>query len=398
MSRSVVRWSLCSSLLVWVALVGATSPAADPVASAACATPTADADWAVAAPDAAGFDTKALCAVFEEAAATDANLHGLLVERNGKLIAELYRTGHDAPITVRYSLGRWFADDVVFGPDVLHDVRSISKSVVSLVFGVVRSEGKLPELSAPVLDSYPELADLRTPERSAITFEHLLTMSSGLAWNEWNAGPITSDETRLFWKSDLVRYVFDRPVEATPGSKFNYNGGSTATLADELSRATGKPLLDLVRADLFEPLGITRWEWALDLHGRPLAFAGLRLRPRDMLKLGRLALDGGRWRGKQIVPEAWVRESLRPHIGTGFAFTPISAEDVGYGYQWWTGTVPWHGRALAWSGGVGNGGQRVFVVPDLDLVVATTAGDYGQMPINGLVGNLFRQIVATVAR
>jgi CubicO group peptidase (beta-lactamase class C family) len=378
-----------------LALVVTFAPAL--AARADCATPTPDADWAVATPEASGFDAKALCAVFEEAAATPMNLHGLLVERHGKLVAELYRIGRDAPINEHYGLGGWFAHDVAFGPDVLHDVRSISKSVVSLVFGIVRSEGRLPDLSASVLASYPELADLRTPERDAIAIEHLLTMSSGLDWNEWDATPITSDETRLFWKKDVVRFLFDRPLVATPGTKFNYDGGCTATLADLLVRSTGTPLLELIRTRLLEPLGVERWEWGLDLRGRPLAFAGLRLRPRDVLKLGRLALDGGRWRGRQIVPEEWVRESLRPHVDTGFAFRGISDLNGGYGYQWWSGTVSSHGRELAWSGGIGNGGQRVFVVPELDLVVVTTAGDYGEMPINPFVGELFAKIAAAAA-
>jgi len=370
-------------------LLAATRPAG--AASGPCATPVDDGDWPVAAADDAGFDAAALCSVLETAAGEKADLHGLVVERHGKLVGELYRSGPDRPIDVHYGLGTPFARDAAFDADALHDVRSISKSVVGLLVGLAVRDGKLGPLSKPVLDAFPELADLRTQGRDAITVEHLLTMSSGLDWNEWDASPLTSDETRLFWKRDPVRWFFDRPLAHPPGTVFNYAGGGTATLAELLVRATGRPLVELARTQIFEPLGITRWVWATDLRGRPLAFAGLRLRPRDMAKLGRLVLDQGRWRGREVVPAAWIADSTRTHIATGVPFL------AGYGYQWWTGTIERRGREIAWSAGVGNGGQRIFVVPELDLVVVTTAGEYGSPAIGPVVGHLLGGVVAAVA-
>ena len=158
-------------------------------------------------------------------------------------------------------------------------------------------------------------------------------------------------------------------------------------------RATGRPLRDLAREQLFEPLGITRWEWAADLRDRPLAFAGLRLRPRDLAKLGRLALAHGRWRERQVVPEAWIAESLRPHIRTGISGMSDPPVALSYGYQWWTGSVRWRGRELPWSAAVGNGGQRLYVVPELDLCVVTTAGGYGELEINHAVYRIFEAVV-----
>lgn len=384
----------------WLALLAAvTAGFAPPVAAenAPCATPPADADWAVSAPEAAGFDARALCAVLEEAAKETANLHAVLVERHGKLVAELYRTGHDDPIDVAYGLGNPFAADVAFDANALHDVRSISKSVVGLLVGIAVRDGKIGSLSSSVLAVYPELADLRSEGRDAITIEQLLTMSSGLDWNEWGAGTLTSDETRLFWNSDQVRFAFDRALVAAPGTRFDYNGGGTATLADLLVRTTGKPLVELARAELFEPLGITHWEWARDYRDRPLAFAGLRMRPRDMAKLGRLVLDRGRWRERQVVPEAWIAESLRPHISTGDAFPPDPALPNAYGYQWWAGRIAWRGRDLAWNTALGNGGQRIYVVPELDLTVVITAGSYGKHEIGRTVAHIFAGVVAATA-
>jgi CubicO group peptidase (beta-lactamase class C family) len=363
---------------------------------APCAMPRADDDWAVSAPAAAGFDAPGLCAALEAVATGEHNVHAVLVERHGRLVAELYRAGPDRPIDVRYGLGNPFASDVHFGADVLHDVRSVTKSVVGLLVGIALHDRRIASLSAPALGAFPELADLQTGERAAITLEHLLTMSSGLRWEEWDAGPITSDETRLLWKRDLVRFVFDRPLVAAPGTRFNYNGGGTATLAALLTRASGRPLQELAREQLFAPLGITEWVWATDFRGRPLAHAGLRMRPRDMLKLGRLALDRGRWRGRQVVPEAWIAESLRPHAATGIELAGVAPHGAGYGYHWWTGRFPWRERELACSAAFGNGGQRILVVPELDVAVVTTAGDYGSIEIAIAVNRLLAQIVATI--
>jgi CubicO group peptidase (beta-lactamase class C family) len=212
-------------------------------------------------------------------------------------------------------------------------------------------------------------------------------MSSGLEWSE-GAG-LPNDETRLYWKWSPYQFVLGRPIVAPPGAHFNYNSGGTAVLADILTRATGKPLKDLARESLFEPLGIGDWEWVADLHGRPMAFTGLRMRPRDMAKLGRLVVEHGRWQGKPIVSADWVAESLRPHIATGF-------DGLQYGYQWWAGTVAWQGRSLPWSAAFGNGGQRVFVVPDLDLSVVITAGAYDDIDATRRINALLMDIVATV--
>jgi CubicO group peptidase (beta-lactamase class C family) len=379
MVNARVSWALTVLVVVWLVC--------DTVAAAGD-------DWAVADPAGAGFAVETLGAVIDAAVDGHANVHAVLVERHGQLVAERYRTGPDTPITVRYGLPNPFASDVAFDAATLHDVRSISKSVVGMLVGIAVARGQFPPLSTPVLDAYPQLADLRTPPRDAITFEQLLTMSSGLEWNEWTAGILTSDETRLFWTPDQVRFVFDRPQAATPGTVFNYDGGGTQTLADQLARTTGTSVAALAGAEIFAPLGITQWEWATDFRGRPLAFAGLRLRPRDLAKLGRLMLDHGRWHGQAIVPEAWVAESLRPHISTGITGLSPSGNVVGYGYQWWTGTEVWNGREIAWAAGVGNGGQRLYVVPELDVTVVMAAGEYGSPQISQTANRLLGGVIA----
>ena len=145
-------------------------------------------------------------------------------------------------------------------------------------------------------------------------------------------------------------------------------------------------------------MGIKDWEWVTDLHGRALAFTGLRLRPRDLLKLGQLVLDKGQWQGRQLVPAQWIEESTQMHISTGFKSPILPDETIGYGYQWWTGHVLWHGQRLAWSAGFGNGGQRLFVLPDLNLTMAIAAGGYNSGSIDPQVLRLFASAVASVQR
>ena len=219
-------------------------------------------------------------------------------------------------------------------------------------------------------------------------------MSSGLDWKEWGKGFLTSDETRLLWKAEPVRFVLNRPQSAEPGERFNYSGGNTAILADLLCKKTGKSLVEIARSELFEPLGITEWQWATDSHGRALPHAGLRLTPRDMVKLGRLVLNKGRWKGKQLISKRWIEESTRQHILTGVNIFSASGENLGYGYQWWTGHSAWNNRSIPWSAAIGNGGQRIYVVPALDMTVVMTAGNYGSLEIHRTIGKLFDAIVA----
>ena len=140
-------------------------------------------------------------------------------------------------------------------------------------------------------------------------------------------------------------------------------------------------------------LAITHWEWVTDIHGRPLAFAGLRLRSRDMLKIGRLMNDRGRWRDRQVVPEKWVAESMVPQVSTGARLFALASENIGYGYQWWLGRVTWRGREVNWASAIGNGGQRIFVVPELSLGVVITAGDYDSGQIHQTESRLMSAIL-----
>jgi CubicO group peptidase (beta-lactamase class C family) len=192
-------------------------------------------------------------------------------------------------------------------------------------------------------------------------------------------GTLTNSETRMNMASDRLRFVLERPVVASPGTRFTYNGGATALLGELVARRTGVSLAQFARETLFAPLGINDVEWRSDSKGKTHSWSGLRLRPRDLAKIGRLMLDDGRWGDRQVVPADWVRESLRGRVSADAGTT--------YGYQWWSGKLRWRGGVLPWNAGLGNGGQRLYLVPSLDLVVVVTAGRYNE-PTGGRASGL----------
>jgi len=194
-------------------------------------------------------------------------------------------------------------------------------------------------------------------------------MSQGLAWNEDlpYSDPNNSEE-QMDNAPDPVRYTLSRPVETPTGQVFNYSGGSAVIISRLLHKATGQTLDALARVELFEPLGITDFEWRPIATGEPSPASGLRLRPRDTVKLGQLVLNHGAWHGKQVVPADWIEAATTPHINAQQLWF--------YGYQFWLGRSLAHGREVEWALGLGYGGQRLFIVPALDLVVLVHAGLY----------------------
>jgi CubicO group peptidase (beta-lactamase class C family) len=325
-----------------------------------------DDGWVVATPSDVGLDAARLSGL--DAFLTHwprRNVHAVVIVRRGKLVFERYYRGRER---------RWmeWGTPVQFSPETKHDIRSISKSVTSLLIGIAVSEDTFPPLTSPVIDYFPEYADLRTTSNAQITFEHLLTMSHGLRWDEspaWKSQ--ANNERRLLEAKDPYRYVLEQPMALPPGLSFNYSGGATSLLGAALARCTGKRIDAFAREKLFEPLGITDVEWLSFTGSAELAaFAGLRLRPRDLAKLGQLVNANGRWNGTQTVPAWWISESTKPRI---------NAEGQGalyYGYHWWLGRSLFKGHDLTWTAGFGSGGQRLFIVPELDLVVVVNAFDH----------------------
>jgi CubicO group peptidase (beta-lactamase class C family) len=279
------------------------------------------------------------------------DLHAVVAVHHDQMVLEHY--GEGADFKLNEPLGH-----VRFGPDTLHDIRSVTKSVVGLLYGIALADGQVPEPHEPLLRHFGEYPDLAEDhQRARLTVEHALTMTLGLEWNE-NV-PYTSaanSEIAMELAPDRFRYILQQPIVGEPGVRWSYCGGASALVARLIEKGTGLALEDYARARLFEPLRIERFEWSTGEDGVALAASGLRLTPRGLLSIGQAVLDGGR----DIVPQSWLTTALRAHVRIDEGFH--------YGYQWYTGDT--------WVGGFGNGGQRIYVAPALDLAVAITAGQY----------------------
>ncbi len=286
-------------------------------------------------------------------------LHGVVAVRGGRTLLEYYGAGED--FAWGDSLGV-----IEFGPRTLHDIRSVTKSVTALLYGIALGDGLVPPPAEPLLRCFPQYPDLAAdPQRARLTVGHALTMSLGVEWREdipYNSP--ANAEIAMELAPDRYRYILERPVLEPPGTRWAYCGGATALLGRLIADGTRMPLPQYGQAVLFAPLGIGSLDWTAGADGTASAASGLRLTPRDMAKIGELVLAEGAWGGQPIVPAGWIAAMLQPRLRTSWG--------AQYGYQWYIESVG--GRRLA--AGQGNGGQRLYVLPDLDLTVAITAGNY----------------------
>ncbi len=314
-------------------------------------------------------------------------VHSVVVLHRGETIAEWHRAGRDSSIFVDYG-------EVTFTPNRLHDIRSITKNVVGLLIGIARGEGALEDLDAPVVDFFPEYAALVTADRRRITLRHMLTMTSGFAWDErtYPYSDPRNSEIAMATSGDPYRYVLTQPIAAAAGDRFTYSGGDVEVMAAVLTRASATPIAEFAREKLFAPLGVEHFEW-IDNRGVPMAASGLRLAPRDLARLGALVLNGGNWNGRQIVPADWIEESIATH-----AYVDPGDPECGtrYGYFWWLGPGCEIRPRTPWIAGFGNGGQRLWIVPSRDLVVASTAGLYDDPRQSDGPTRLFGAVLAAV--
>jgi len=349
-----------------VLLLAVLAAAAIPTAAAgdapACGlAPAAIDDWPVAAPGEVGLDPSLLCAIGEKLAAPDRpNLHAVVVVRRGKLIYESYTSGADQ---------QWGADlgVVAYDATMQHDVRSVTKSVVSLLLGIAIDRGLVADVEMPVMPFFPEYATLATPKLERIRLRHLLTMTAGFAWHEDVGWVPANTERQMYEAADPYRYVLERPVVHEPDQRWVYNGGASLLLGAVLKQAAGTSIDSFAKETLFGPLGIDDYTWITLSNGDPIASGGLRLRPRDMAKLGQLVLNGGNWNDRRIVSPEWIAASTEPRF---------DAEGLRYGYHWWWGRSLLGSGTFEWIAAFGLGGQRIFIVPEADLVVVVTAGLY----------------------
>ena len=271
------------------------------------------------------------------AAATLPRMHSLLVSQGGKLALEYYAPGHRAAR--------------------LANVKSASKSVISTLVGIAIERRLIAGVREPIVRWFPELRKDADTRKQAITIEDLLTMRSGL---ESTSGANYGSWVR---SRNWVRYALDRPMVSDPGSSMEYSTGTSHILSAILTKAAKKSTHQFAAEALAKPLGISLAPWPRDPQGIYFGGNEMLLTPRQMVALGELYLNGGRARGQQVVPNAWVDASCTPR--TRSRWDP----DREYGYGWWTQDFAGHRACFAW----GFGGQYIFVFRNLSLVVAVTS-------------------------
>ena len=287
-------------------------------------------------------------------------LHAVVATLNGETIGEVYFAGED---------GIWGKPlgHVDHGPATLHDVRSITKSVVGLLYGIALDDGMVPPLDSPLLDHFPDYADLKDGSaREDITVRHALTLQMGTEWNE--DLPYTSaenSEIAMELAEDRYRFALDRPMVDPPGTKWSYNGGAVALIGKLIEDGAGMTLDAFAAERLFNPLGISQFEWIKGADGVASAASGLRLTARDLTRIGQMVANGGLHEGRQIVPADWLEQSFKPAGVIEGTFT--------YGFLWYLSTGP-DGDTIAIA--IGNGGQRLTVQPNFNFVLTTLAGRY----------------------
>ena len=322
----------------------------------------------------------------------------MLVVRNDSILFDAhYHHDYAALSEPLQARGRYFdASRFPYHVDGMHTMQSVTKSVVGALFGIGIDRGDIPGVDTPMLEFFgPRDLDHMGDHKRALTLEHLLMMRAGFDWDESSVtySHPDNDCARMETSHDWVAFAANRPVIYAPGSHFCYNSGVSQILSHVFHAATGRTIDDYARQHLFEPLGISNLHWDLTPGGLPDTEGGLFLHAHDLARIGRLYLRGGDWDGHRILSSAWVAASTRPapgHLGG------VHVDGRSYGYQWWllpvqrAGSTDW-----IWTG-LGFGGQRLFVVPWLDLITVFTGWNIYGAP--GLAPSVFLQRVLPAVR
>lgn len=332
------------------------------------------AQWPVASPESVGLDSAMLAALDADMkAGTFGLVDGFAIVRNGKLVWNAqWRRNYDSVYqavnpadTVNHAFNYDHPDwHPWYRRGQAHTLQSVTKSVTSALVGIAIARGEIPSLDTPILTWFDTTTIANLDDRKRrITLRDVLTMSPGIAWNE--SLPYTDSANsaiQMEASDDWVSYVINRPMAYEPGTHWAYSSGASVLMGAILTRATGQPVADYARTVLFEPLGIEDWYWKVTPTGLYDTEGGLYLRTLDLAKIAWLYLDGGEWRGTQVVPRDWVTLSLSP-------VAPVAPDArFRYGLQWWLYADPVEtGRWL--PSGSGYGGQFPMLFPGDSMVV-----------------------------
>lgn len=247
-----------------------------------------------------------------------------------------------------------------------HDVMSVTKSATSLLIGIAIDKGFIPSVNEPIDEYIRPLVNDLDPAKGQITIKHLLTMSCGLEWSEI---PGPSEFMQWYNSPDKLIYILNKPLVSIPGQSFNYSDGASHLASIVLSQATNMTANEFAQQYLFTPLGITERNWTTDNRGFNYGGVRLFLYPEDMLKIGKLVLNKGKWQNEQVVSENWINESTQFQISTHDVIPYGSS----YGYYWWRATANDYNffYANGWAG------QFIVIVPEYELIVIATTNYSG---------------------
>lgn len=303
------------------------------------------------APDSAGINSTALNTLYDELS-KDAHpdLKGIVILRNAHLVSERYFNGDDA--------------------GTLHDIRSATKSITSTLMGLALERGYVRSVDDAIVDYLPNLP---RDGKEKIKIRDLLTMRSGLDADDTD--PSTpGNESTLDQSSDWIKTTYSVPVKRPPGETYLYCSINAFLVGAIIENATKMSLDEFARKNLFEPLGIAKYEWRHVPVNRTTGQGNLRITTRDAAAIGELFLQNGKYGHRQIVSRAWVERSLAKEV-------PISAVDRYadfYGYMWYTKTEQVGDRSVLVHFASGNGGNKIYIVPSLNIVLAITSSAYNQ--------------------
>ena len=302
-------------------------------------------------------------------------VHSVVIVKNDKLVFEEYFPGHD----FNYSGNNFHGAYIDFNRDTRHNTHSATKSFTSALVGLAIENGFIQSVDDKIFDYFPDYSNLLDSLKEMITIEHLLTMSSGFEWNEWDVSVTQSnhDIVRMNSSPDPVYYVLNKPVVNEPGTVYYYNGGTVDVLGQLVRQASGMNVKNFSRAYLFEPLGITNYNWqTLYPSGITCCHGDIYITPRDMAKFGYLYLKKGLWQGTRIISEEWVNNSIQNHI------TPPVTWAYGYGYLWWLRRYYSNGHYYYSFNAEGWGGQQIIIIPSENMIVVFTGANYVNDPPN----------------
>ena len=304
-------------------------------------------------------------------------VHSMLIYKDDKLVFEEYFKGHK----FKWEAADYYSNMVEWDYNMTHHIMSCTKSITSACIGIAIEKGFIDSVHQSIFDYLPNHQQFNNNEKNKITIEHLLTMTSGLQWNEWNAphGTAANDIDRLYIEcyNDPLYCVLERPMVSNPGQSFTYNGGGMIILGEIIKNATKMNIVEFARMHLFEPLGIDSIQWHGFPKGEIEAAGGLVMSPRDMLKLGVTYLNEGTWNGNRIITPDWVERSSIIYGNNIKISIPIEDSGKnGYGYTWWISEVGKGKRKTKMYRANGWGGQVIMVFPELDMVIVFTGGNY----------------------